>query len=105
MTREAVFSTIKKTVHLCLPDARVLLFGSHARGDSNKDSDYDLLVINPQIFTREEKLNYSSLLHKSIVKAINAPVDLLLYSEDEIIQKRELPGHIIRYVVKEGITL
>ena len=105
MTQKAVFDTIKKTVLSCLPDARVLLFGSHARGDHDKESDYDLLVINPHIFTRQEKLNYSSRLHKSIVKAINAPVDLLLYSEDEITQKRELPGHIIRFAVKEGTTL
>jgi hypothetical protein len=39
------------------------------------------------------------------VKAIKAPIDLSLNSEEEISQKRELPGHIIRTVLREGVTL
>jgi hypothetical protein len=39
------------------------------------------------------------------VKAIRAPVDLLLNSEEEIRQKQQLPGHIIRSVMKEGMAL
>ena len=34
-----------------------------------------------------------------------APVDVLLNSEEEIVKKSELPGHIIRWAVKEGVQL
>ncbi|GAA4464687.1 nucleotidyltransferase domain-containing protein [Nemorincola caseinilytica] len=105
MTREAIYSTIKKAVHTLLPDARVVLFGSHARGDHNEHSDYDLLIISPHTFTRQERLSYSSQIDRAIVKAIHAPVDLLLYSEEEIIKKSELPGHIVRYAMQEGVAL
>jgi len=27
------------------PTAEVILFGSHARGDANKDSDWDILIL------------------------------------------------------------
>jgi predicted nucleotidyltransferase len=100
-----VYDTIRDTVQACLPGSRILLFGSHARGAQNKDSDYDLLIITPCLLTQKEKLSWSSQLHKSIVKAIHAPVDLLMYSEEEITEKQNLPGHIVRTAIREAITL
>ena len=82
-----------------------MLFGSHARGNADKYSDYDLLIITPKTFTPREKILWSTRLDKAIVEAIKAPVDLLLNSEEEISQKLDLPGHVIRSVVKEGVML
>lgn len=105
MVREAIYDTIKKTVHSFLPDSRILLFGSHARGNYDKHSDYDLLVITPTALTQKERLSWSSKTHKDIVKAIHEPVDLLLYSETEINEKQALPGHIVRTAIREGIAI
>jgi uncharacterized protein len=105
MGSEIIYDTIKRTVHAYLPDARVLLFGSHARGNYDRHSDYDLLVITPNLLTPREKVDWSSELNRAIVKAIHAPIDLLLYSEDEISEKRQLPGHIVRSAMREGIAL
>jgi predicted nucleotidyltransferase len=105
MSNSAIYSTIKKTVQACLPGARVLLFGSHARGDQDRHSDYDLLIITPDTFTPQEKIHWSSRLDRAIVEAIRAPVDLLLNSDEEVRQKQELPGHIIRSAIREGIAL
>lgn len=101
----AIYNAIRNTVQGCLPGARVLLFGSHAKGNNDRHSDYDLLVITPNVLSQKEKLTWSSQLHKSIIKAIHAPVDLLLYSEAEIIEKQTLPGHIVRTAIREGIAL
>jgi predicted nucleotidyltransferase len=105
MNSSEIYSTIKGTVQACLPGARIVLFGSHARGDQDRYSDYDLLIITPKTFTPQEKIHWSTRLDRAIVKAINAPVDLLLNSDDEIRQKQELPGHIVRSAIREGITL
>ncbi len=105
MGSEVIFNTIKKTIHSYLPDARILLFGSRANGNFAAQSDYDLLIITPNILSSNDRLNWSSMLHKVIVKAIHAPVDLLLYSEIDILEKQTLPGHIVRTALKEGITL
>ena len=43
-------SRIKKTVQETEPGATVILYGSYARGDENKESDIDLLIlVNKQI--------------------------------------------------------
>lgn len=105
MSSKMTYNAIKQAIHAYLPDSRILLFGSHSYGTNNSDSDYDLLVITPKLLTRIEKLTCSSLMHRAIVKAIHAPIDLLLYSEEEVAKKKELPGHIIRTAIREGIAL
>jgi predicted nucleotidyltransferase len=105
MEEVIVYNKIVRTVQELLPGSSVLLFGSRARGDHNKHSDYDLLIITPRTFTSKEKIFWANLLDRAIVEAIGAPIDLLLNSEEEVYQKKELPGHIIRTVLREGLRL
>jgi predicted nucleotidyltransferase len=105
MNRAAIYAKIKETVQSCLPGSRVLLFGSQARGEQNSYSDCDLLIVTPKTLSPQDKIEWSTRLDHAIVNAICAPVDLLLNSEEEILQKQKLPGHIIRSVMREGIAL
>jgi uncharacterized protein len=105
MDSQAIYKTIRETVLANLPGSRVLLFGSRARGDGDRFSDYDLLVITQQTFAPREKIRLSTLLDRAIVNAIKAPVDLLLDSEEEVLEKQALPGNIIRTAIREGIIL
>jgi predicted nucleotidyltransferase len=105
MNGVTVYDTIRQTVQANLPGSRILLFGSRARGDQDKHSDYDLLIITSQTFTHQEKIYWSNRLDRAIVNAIRVPVDLLLNSEEEVREKQELPGHIIRSAVREGVAI
>ena len=105
MAGDINFETIKKTIHAFLPDSRILLFGSRARGTAGRHSDYDLMVITPEGLTQKEKMGWSTQMHKAIIHAIHAPVDLLIFSEEEILEKKEFPGHIVRTAVREGVAL
>ena len=105
MDSAAIYNTIRETVQSNLPGARVLLFGSRARGEHNRFSDYDLLVITPQTFTPREKIRWNTLLNHAIVNALKIPVDLLIDSEDEVREKQDLPGHVVRTAIREGIIL
>src|SRR4051812_1465024 len=96
---------IKSIVESILPEARVILFGSRARGDNKINSDYDLLLITKRNFSLKEKLNSRVEINRLLVNALHSPVDVLLNSEEEIDIKKTLPGHIIRWAVKEGIEL
>ena len=105
MNTSAIYDAIRGAVQSCLPGARVLLFGSRARGDHDRLSDYDLLIITPRTFSPQEKIYWSTLLDKAIIAAVRVPVDLLLDSEEEIHHKQQLPGHIIGSVMREGVAL
>ena len=83
-----------------LPGSRVLLFGSRAWGDQDTFSDYDLLVITSQTFSPKEKIKLNTLLNHAISKALKIPVDLLINSEEEVREKQDLPGHVVRTAIR-----
>jgi predicted nucleotidyltransferase len=43
--RDKILGRIVNMISTTAPDSEVYLYGSHARGDSNKTSDWDLLVL------------------------------------------------------------
>jgi predicted nucleotidyltransferase len=45
MDREKVLQSVKKAVHQVDDKAEIILFGSRARGDFNKESDWDFLIL------------------------------------------------------------
>jgi len=53
MDRSTILHRIKAGILKVDPGAEVLLYGSRARGDNRKDSDWDILVITPK-----EKITY-----------------------------------------------
>ena len=43
-------------------------------------------------------------MRKELAK-YKVPADILIQSEEEINSKREIPGHIVKQVLQEGISL
>jgi predicted nucleotidyltransferase len=102
---DSVKIQIKLIVQSVLPEAKVILFGSRARGDNTNKSDYDFLLITKTQFSLREKLICRGKINKLLVYALHSPVDILLNSEEEINTKKKLPGHIVRWALKEGVEL
>jgi uncharacterized protein len=95
---------VKETVSKYLPDAEIMLFGSRARNDALIDSDYDILIkIKDQIPVRE-KISLRTKIRKELLKK-DIRSDILIQSYAEIEKKRNLPGHIIRNLMKDAIVL
>lgn len=60
-SRDSILKRIKQNVHQVRPGAKVILFGSYARGDNNEESDIDLLIlVNEETisFADEKKITY-----------------------------------------------
>jgi len=102
--RNEILKIIKNSTDELLPDSRILLFGSRARQDHSDDSDYDFMIITRNSFDIQQKRYYQSLLRKKLAKH-KIPADILIQSEEEIRIKKEIIGHIVREIIKEGIAI
>ncbi len=98
------FSIIKNTANRFFPDCKVLLFGSRAKKSNDTDSDYDFLIITREIIDIRKKRTIKSLIRRELAK-LKIPADVLIQSEEEINYKKEITGHILKHVSKEGIAL
>jgi predicted nucleotidyltransferase len=80
---------------------RVILFGSHARGDVRAGSDLDFLVIEPEVTDRHaEMVRLRSTLH-----GMCRPIDVLVYSEAQVEEWGDAPGTVLHAALSEGRVL
>jgi len=81
--------------------ARVILFGSHARGDAGAHSDLDFLVIEPDVPDRHaEMVRLRSALH-----GMRRPIDVLVYSDAQVEEWGKVPGTVLHAALAEGRVL
>jgi len=98
------FDIIKLSANEWFPDSKILLFGSRARQNHSPESDYDFLIITKNQMEEHQKRYYRSLLRKELAK-YKIPADIIINSEDEVAIKKEITGHIIREILREGILI
>lgn len=80
---------------------RVILFGSHARGEGGPDSDVDLLVVMPVEGSRREKvIEIRGALHD-----IRVAKDIIVTTPEDFQWRKEIPGTIERPAAREGRVL
>ena len=79
----------------------IILFGSQARGDASEDSDFDVMVVEPEIANRgEEMVRLGRLL-----RSLNVAVDLLVVSAEKFEYWRDTPGNVYFEAASEGRIL
>jgi len=79
------------------PGSRVILFGSHARGQAREHSDLDFLVIEPEVAHSGEE---SVRLHRALQRGVYA--DVIVVSDDEAQAWRDVYGTVIHAALSEG---
>lgn len=101
---EQILKIIKQEAIKMLPDGNVILFGSQAKNNAVKDSDYDVLIVLKTSMEVRMKMYYKAMLRKILVKS-GILSDIFIESEEEVKIKRRLPGHIIKTAITEGIVI
>ncbi len=99
---EAITNAIKKK----LEDAKIILFGSRARGNYLKNSDIDLIIVSKYFrgkhFTERASLILKILLEENIELKHN--IELLCYTPEEFEKKKKEIG-IVKEALSHGIEL
>ena len=83
------------------PGARVLLFGSHARGDAGPRSDLDFLVIEPSVENRAAE----SVRLRRTLRGLGLFADIVVISEDDAQEWAAVRGSLIHAALAEGRPL
>ena len=104
MEKSTEIKIIKDIALQLLPDCKVLLFGSRAKGEANEQSDYDIMLITSANIEIQKKMEYKALFRKMTVKA-GLMTDVFIESEEEIKEKKTYFGHIVRSAIKEGVYI
>lgn len=92
---------VRRLVEAFHPD-RIYLFGSRARGDSGSDSDYDLLIVLPELNDRSYRLSQQAY---RVLRGVPAAVDVLVWSKEDFDGRLHLPASLPATVVREGRLL
>lgn len=102
MTKDENFPEIKELVQRVLPGSRVILFGSRSRGDFDKYSDYDILVVSDRNLNTREKRRFAGKIRKKMaVKGI--PADVMVKTEADVHYYGDKLGSVVREAVRDGI--
>lgn len=83
------------------PNARVILFGSHARGTATARSDIDLLVIEPEV----ENAALESVRLMRELRDLRLPVEVVVVSERSAAEWQDVRGSLVHAAVSEGRVL
>lgn len=102
MTKEQVIERAGAALaEVARPPARVILFGSHARGEAGPGSDLDLLVIERDVPSRREE----RVRLRRALKGLGVPIDLIVVSEEQVEEWGEVPGTMLNAALREGRVL
>lgn len=79
---------------------RIILYGSHARGDATEDSDVDLMVILP---FEGPSAHMALRIRKRVRRQF--PLDLLARTPEEVRQRLEDEDWFLREIITQGRVL
>jgi predicted nucleotidyltransferase len=98
---EANIREVGRRLAVEAPNAQVVLFGSHARGSATSRSDIDVLVIEPEV----ENTALESVRLMRAVGDLRLPVEIVVVSEREADEWRDVRGSLVHAALSEGRVL
>jgi predicted nucleotidyltransferase len=98
---ETLIAEAGRRLAAAAPDAQVVLFGSHARGEAHSRSDVDFLVVEPEVDNEAEE---SVRLHR-ILRDLRLPADVIVVSRDYADRWRDVRGGLVHAALSQGRVL
>jgi len=100
LDQSLVDEIVRRVVEIAHPD-RIVLFGSHARGEAGEGSDVDLLVVMPEVASRRQAI----LRIREALVPLGISVDVLVASGADYAKWSEAPSTTLYWAKREGEVL
>jgi predicted nucleotidyltransferase len=101
MVSEKLINEIVTRVVEAANPTRVILFGSHARGDAGPDSDIDLLIIVAETGSRREL----AIKTRTALREVKRPFDIIIAEEEDVRFYGDTPGTVLYPALREGVVV
>ena len=96
---EILKNTLKKNFAV----KQIFIFGSHAYGEPDKDSDIDLCVITD--LNNKRKIDIIREIRRELIELISNPLDILIYSEKEFKERAGLKSTLEHKILTNGLKV
>ena len=101
MTQAALLEQVTRTIIERFHPKRIVLFGSHARGDADSDSDLDLFIEMQTSRRPPERA-----IEVSAAFGLRSwPLDVVVYTPEEVQRLHGVNGTLLSTIEKEGKVL
>jgi predicted nucleotidyltransferase len=100
VSREQIAALVDAVARACDPE-RILLFGSHARGQTHAASDVDLFVIKRTPLPRRARARQ---IRRALWGRFPFPKDIVVYTPDEVDAWRDVRHSFVHDVLREGVV-
>ncbi|HYM46259.1 MAG TPA: nucleotidyltransferase domain-containing protein [Solirubrobacteraceae bacterium] len=81
--------------------SKVILFGSHVRGDARADSDFDFLVIEPSVASKAEEM----VRLRAALDPLRVAADVVVVPREYVDEWGDVPGTMLHDALTEGRVL
>lgn len=98
---EALIAEAGRRLAAAAPNAEVILFGSHARGEAGPHSDVDFLVVEPEVADETEE---AVRLHRTL-RDLRLPADVIVVSREYADRWRDVRGGLVHAALSQGRVL
>ena len=104
VTEELLSQMVRLIVNEVDPE-RIILFGSHGRGDARPESDVDLVVIEARPFDEtRSRLREEARLYRALA-SVRVRKDILVYSNDDVEYWKDSLNYVLARAIREGRVL
>lgn len=101
MTQATLLEQVTRTIVERFHPKRIVLFGSHARGDAGSDSDLDVFIEMETSRRPPERA-----IEVSAAFGLRPwPLDVVVYTPEEVQRLRGVSGTLLSVIEKEGKVL
>jgi len=98
---DEILSDITRTIVARFNPERIVLFGSRARGDHDRESDFDIFI---EMQSTQRPVDRDVEVSLSLSPR-DYSLDVLVYTPDEVEARRGIPGSLVDLVEAEGQVL